>query len=324
MPRKGWRRPPSEQRVDPASSRDFNVEYVKMKQRESGRELEVLADQKYQKAMELSEMLKTLRAFGVRQDDLMVTTKDATLIEGVAEAFKKWRFLSEPEEVIKTFLEVNERVWKDPNVTAEAIERLGPPPVVPVSDECGLYAPVLLRDTGNFQETLSQNLDAFRYVFGEDVSDLYDIDWTDKEVVRLSPKARPRSAGLRWEIVELGRGTWGSYPPHIQDVFAQQGITGIGQEIPLIAAEHKRWAKTLGAQKQPCLAAIDLEACLDRYGDYWGTSIQLYRDTGDDKVGFGTFGAGLFSSGPCAGFGSFRRAPIDWVAYYESLPSKGR
>lgn len=205
------------------------------------------------------QVLRKLQECGVTVDDYVAIKDSDALLADVVAAIQKHRLFSSPEEQVKRLLEINGHLWCDSAITAEAIVALGAPPTPPASDEHHLYAVVLLYETGDALTTFQRNWEACVHVHGERATWKWDGLVMTPQGVRPHEKAKPRKAGLRWAVAELGRAYQGIA---VRDARVAQGSTelvGMGQELPLIAALHPRWATSMNGETIPFVDAPDLE-----------------------------------------------------------------
>lgn len=203
-----------------------------------------------------------------------------------------------PEEQVKRLLEINATLWRKKAITAEAIAALGDPPECPPSDEQHLYCVVLLYETGNALRTLKQNWTACVHVFGMEWTRLSDNSIVESRGVRQWENALPRKPGLRWALAELGRTYRGcrcfSSTPYTD------GFMGVGQELPLIAAMHPRWATSINGETIPAAFAPDL---LVGDSDDFGIYLSFNRDSGEVYLDATNPCESPFGGGPRLGFG---------------------
>jgi len=157
---------------------------------------------------------------------------------------------------IERLLEINEVLWKDLAITEQAIHELGDPPRCPSSDEEGLYCLNLLYETGNALVTFQRNWLACRLVLSLPRTWKWDGLLFTPQGVRLRDNAMFRRPGLRWQIAELGRQFKCQC---VRDVRPKLHVMGMGQELPLIAVLHPKWAVSMNADDIPYVDAPDLE-----------------------------------------------------------------
>ncbi|MDO8505149.1 MAG: hypothetical protein Q7S48_01020 [bacterium] len=113
-------------------------------------------------------------------------------------ALRKGHIFSSPRfSQIDHMLLINEEIWKDRTITAEAIRELGDPPECPAVEEDSIPCITLLSETGNAVETLTRNWAACRFIHGvihtEKVSGLM----LTGKYVRQRKGAEVRRKGLR-------------------------------------------------------------------------------------------------------------------------------
>jgi len=216
-----------------------------------------------------TQVLLKLQQDGVTPDDYAAIAESKAMRADVVAAIQRHRLFSSPEEQMKRLLEINERAWKDPAVTAETIAALGDPPIPPVSDEHHLNCLVLLYETGDALQTFERNWAACVHVFGESRTWKWDGLVMTQKGVRPREKAKPRKAGLRWAVAELGRAYQGTAVRDVRSDLGTKNIVGMGQELPLIAALHPRWATSMNGETIPFVDAPDLEIAPDGEGKFY-------------------------------------------------------
>lgn len=195
-----------------------------------------------------------------------------------------------PGEQVRNILEINSKVWKDPEITGDAIELIGPPPVLPRSllfdrdrPDSGLYSLTLVYETGDPVETFFRNWAALchslkavlgdefvgqsfpsKYNSGRSCGDNFYFDTIERGLIELRKQALPCRKGFRWIVAELGRRDGIIYK---RKDSLPEGIKNLGQELPMIAAAHTLWfirtKPDHGDQQFPLIAAPDIEI-LDR------------------------------------------------------------
>lgn len=175
------------------------------------------------------------------------------------------KIFATPQEQVKSLLTINEQVWKDRSITEAAIKALGDPPEVVDSYERQhhLWCRVLLSETGNVYKTLKRNRAACLFVHGRNNMWQEDQLVLTSKTVRQRQGAMPRPVGLRWATAELGRCHRGRQVQEAWKNLDASGYMGMGQELPLIAALHPRWATSISDKTIPCVYAPDLEVCFD-------------------------------------------------------------
>ena len=247
--------------------------------------------------------LLKLQQKGVTPDDYAAIAVNETMRADVVAAIQKHRLFSSPEEQVKHLLEINESLWHDPAITAEAIAALGNPPTAPSSDEHHLYAVILLYETGDALTTFQKNWEACVHVHGESRTWKWDSLVMTPKGVRPREKVKPRRPGLRWAVAELGRAYQGITVRDARVAQSAEESAGMGQELPLIAALHPRWATSLNGKTIPFVDAPDLEIAPDGEGKFYcAPCLHFDRDRG---LGLGRVGLGACNVGnPNRGFGS--------------------
>jgi hypothetical protein len=215
-----------------------------------------------------TQVLLKLQQDGVTPDDYASIAANEAMRADVVAAIQKHRLFTSPEEQVKRLLEVNAALWRDPAITAEAIAALGSPPIAPASDERHLYAVVLLYETGDALRTFEQNWEACVHVFGEERTWKWDGLLFTPKGVRPRENTKPRKPGLRWAVAELGRAYQGACVSDVRPQIAKQKTMGMGQELPLIAALHPRWATSMNGETIPFVDAPDLEVAPDDEGAF--------------------------------------------------------
>lgn len=237
------------------------------------------------------QVLRKLQENGVTVDDYVAIKDSGALLADIVATIQKHRLFSPPEEQVKRLLEVNAALWRDPTITAEAIAALGSPPIAPASDDSHLYAVALLYETGDALRTFERNWAACVHVHGEERTwKWYSLVMTSKGA-HPREKAKSRPAGLRWAVAELGRAYQGMC---VRDARVVQGSTelmGMGQELPLIAALHPRWATSMNGETIPFVDAPDLEVAPDGEGKFdYAPCLDFGR--GDGEVELNAHGVG--------------------------------
>lgn len=200
-----------------------------------------------------------LQRRGIKPDDIAARSSDDPMFDEVAFAILKRGLFTLPEEQVKRLLEINEQVWKDPGITKAAIRAAGDPPECPPSDEHGLYCVTLFHETGDALTTFMRNWAACVFVHGEYNTFKWDgLVFTPKGV-KPRAGAKPRPAGLRWALAELGRLYKGTCVRDVWHDLDAKSVMGVGQELPAIAALHPRWATSTNGRTIPFVEAPDLE-----------------------------------------------------------------
>lgn len=247
-----------------------------------------------------TQVLLKLQQDGVTPDDYAAIAANEAMRADIVAAIQKYRLFTPPEEQVKSLLRLNGLLWCDPAITAEAIAALGAPPTAPASGKNALYAVVLLYETDDAFTTFQRNWEACVAIHGEERTWKWDGLVMTPKRVRPRKKAKPRPAGLRWAVAELGRAYQGIA---VRDARVVQGSTelmGMGQELPLIAALHPRWATSMNGKTIPFVSAPDLEVAPD--GEGWvgcAPCLRFHRELG--KVLLSAFDVGdppqLYGSG---------------------------
>jgi hypothetical protein len=276
---------------------------------------------------DLTSFWAKLQEFGVELEDVSGNNE---ALDAAATALMMRRLFATPEEQIARLLEINEAVWKDEGVTRDAISALGNPPPFPDSDDRHLWCAVLLHETGDVFRTFQRNWQACVYVHGEHATKKDNLLVACTHV-RNAKDAVPRKPGLRWELCELGRTfrySTRNFPRNrdaegpffsCEERDPRAGFDGqkrrcVGQEGPLIAALHPRWAKAMNGTTIPFLEFLDLELqwgsnCT---GVYWTEPVLGFDRKSQDLVlkivvlhsGCNNpgFGPGVFSTWMHSGF----------------------
>ena len=185
----------------------------------------------------------------------------------------------------------------------ERLVALGGPPKCPAWDEHHLYAVVLLYETGDALTTFQKNWEACVHVHGESRTWKWDSLVMTPKGVRPREGAKPRKPGLRWAVAELGRAYQGITVRDARVAQSAEESAGMGQELPLIAALHPRWATSMNGETIPFVDAPDLEIAPDGEGKFYcAPCLHFDRDRG---LGLGRVGLGACNVGnPNRGFGS--------------------
>ncbi len=164
-------------------------------------------------------------------------------------------------EQVDRLLTINEQVWKDPQISREAVYATRDPVLRSIQECC--FCITLVYETGDVHRTLQRNLDACRFIHRD--SEVYWDGRIDERTTgpSLIHSAHPRAPGLRWIKSELGSLYRGQSMQKARDRIAScaygQQQTGIGAELPMIAAMHPEWAKAIDGNTIPWLYASDLE-----------------------------------------------------------------
>ena len=225
-----------------------------------------------------TEVLKVLQVRNVEAEDFAAIGTNKLLADEVAAVILKHRFFTSPAEQIQKILEINEEVWKNSAITAQAIAALGNPPKCPPSDDQHLYCICLFYETGDPVKTFQLNWQACIHIHKPEGVWQWDGLVFTPQGVRQCDAAKPRPIGLRWQVCELGRQFQGQSVRKVLPQLDQFQKMGMGQELPLVAALHPKWAKSINGQDIPFVDAPDLEVAPCGQGD--------------------------FSSAPCLGFNS--------------------
>ncbi len=215
-----------------------------------------------------TQVLLKLQGDGVMPDDYAAIATNSLLRADIIAAIMKHRLFTLPEEQIKHLLEINEQVWKETSITEAAIRELGDPPDCPPSDEHGLYCVCLFYETGDAVKTFENNWQACVHIHGEDGTWKWSRLLFTPNGVKQRESAIPRKSGLRWQIAELGRLF---KDQSVSDVCPQLDKAlkmGMGQELPLIAALHQKWAVSMNGNNIPFVDASDLEVAPSAKGRF--------------------------------------------------------
>jgi hypothetical protein len=238
------------------------------------------------------QVLRKLQERGVTVDDYVAIKDSDALLADVVAAIQKHRLFTPPEEQVKRLLEINERLWHDPAITAEAIAALGNPPTAPSSDEHHLRCVVLLYETGDALTTFQRNWEACVHVFGESKAWKWGGLVMTPKGVRPRQNAKPRPAGLRWVVAELGRAYQGMCVRDARVAQSAEESVGMGQELPLIAALHPRWATSMNGETIPFVEAPDLEVAPRGKGEFgYAPCLSFDRDYGGVSLHAGGVGS---------------------------------
>ena len=250
-----------------------------------------------------TQVLLKLQQEGVTPDDYAEIAENDPMRADVVAAIQKHRLFSPPEEQERRLLKINGLLWCDSAITPEAIVALGGPPKCPAWDEHHLYAVVLLYETGDALTTFQRNWEACVHIFGEELSWKWNGLVMTPKGVRPREGAKPRKPGLRWAVAELGRAYQGITVRDARVAQSAEESAGMGQELPLIAALHPRWATSLNGKTIPFVDAPDLEIAPDGEGKFYcAPCLHFDRDRG---LGLGRVGLGACNVGnPNRGFGS--------------------
>jgi hypothetical protein len=228
-----------------------------------------------------STVLRQLQNEGITAQEYAAIGKYRWLLSNVKQAILSCgAFLTPPEEQIKRLLRINRAIWKNPEITKEAIEQIRVTDMKEFrshSDE--LMAQTLVYETGDPMQTLINNLAAMEFVYGLTreawPQDLTSYGLTGSSFGVWSRKgAKPRPKGLHWILTELGRSHGPGYQSktaRLDNLFGKanpaktdQGF-GIGQELPALIAMHPGWVQKVRRREVPGLFAPDIE--LNHYQD---------------------------------------------------------
>lgn len=220
------------------------------------------------------QVLRKLQTRDVDVGDYCAIGTNDALLDDIVAAILKHRLFTPLEEQIKRILEINEQTWKDKAITEAAIREIGDPPDCPVSDENGLYCACLLSETGDAVQTFERNWQACVHVHGQDGTWKWDGLLFTPKGVKQRDNTLPRRPGLRWQIAELGRKFNGQC---VRDVRPQLKVMGMGQELPLIAALHPKWAVSMNGENIPYVDAPDLEVAPYAEGGFSCAPYLLFR-----------------------------------------------
>ncbi len=203
------------------------------------------------------ETKKALQLAGVTADDWAAIAYDREMRDEVVNAIIRHRLFSTPEEQIERILEINSAVWMDDAITESAIRRIGPPPNVTGAPRNLLRGVILLYETGDPRTTLLLNWYAFQHVYSGRATLARDL-FAYSGIIQVRQNAIVRPAGFRWSAITLG---WKAVLDleNATKIFDSSQIMGIGQELPLIAALHPRWARFMGSDEIPFIVASDIE-----------------------------------------------------------------
>lgn len=216
---------------------------------------------------DLQNTLAQLNASGVRSDDVAAIGKNEALRADIVAAVMKHRLFTAPEEQIKRLLTINEQ-WKDVAITETAIRELGDPPSSPSSDDEHLYCVALVADTGDALTTLQRNWAACVQMLGQEATWKWDHLVLTPKGVQPRPGRKPRAQGLRWVVAELGRTYRGRKVKDARPALDKEQLMGMGEELPLIAALHPRWAVSMNGDNIPFVDAPDLEVAPQADGGF--------------------------------------------------------
>lgn len=249
------------------------------------------------------EALKKLQLRGVEMEDFVAIGKDDALADEVYAAILRHRLFAKPEAVIATVLEINEAVWKDTAVTEAAIRALGDPPEVPLADERGLSCLGLFRETGDAVHTFAENWAAAQFVHTLAGTWKWDGLLFTPSGVRQRVGAKPRPLGLRWQVAELGRGFQNRKVKDVRPALDSTAVMGMGQELPLLAALHPKWVKSMNGADRPFVDAPDLEVDPSGQGGFSSAPCLFFYRV-DGQVGLRAYDVSV--AGPSYGSGSLR------------------
>ncbi|GEM_PF-3287098 len=199
-------------------------------------------------------------------------------------------------------LEINEAVWKDRTITEEAIRELGDPPERPATEDDNLSCVTLLSDTGDLIWTLNRNVLACKYMHGVLHTEKVGGLMLAGKYVRQRESAHVRRKGLRWTVCELGLKFRQRRAISVAPRLDRQKLTGMGQELPLIAAMHPTWAEHMEGNLIPFVSAPDLEVSLLGQGGFTNTFCLSRSEKGAIVLG----AYGIAAAMPNYGHGFFR------------------
>jgi len=187
-------------------------------------------------------------------------------------------FEQQPQQLFETaqeqtqrLLTVNDNVWKRLDITESAIRSAGEPPECPASDEKHLYCVTLLYEADSPVETFNKNLQAF---FALHTPNVWPSPQPQHPVwagfnqfsdgIRQRSSAIARRQGLRWQICELGRTYENIGVVEALDIMDRDRVMVMGQELPLVAAMHPNWVRTMCSDKgSPTVLAPDIEVAVN-------------------------------------------------------------
>ncbi|MFZ5364131.1 MAG: hypothetical protein ACOZAG_01470 [Patescibacteria group bacterium] len=245
-----------------------------------------------------TQVLLKLQQDGVTPDDYAEIAVNEAMRAEVVAAIQKHRMFTPPEEQVKNLLRLNGLLWCDPAITTETLAALGLPPKCPPSDEHHLYAVVLLYETGDALQTLERNWQACVAVHGEERTWKWDGLVFSPKGVRPREGAKPRQPGLRWVVAELGRAYQGMRVRDARVALSAEESAGMGQELPLIAALHPRWATSMNGGTIPFVDAPDLEVAPRGEGEFnCAPCLFFSRGGGRVRLGAGDVGDPLLRCG---------------------------
>lgn len=209
-----------------------------------------------------------LQKRGVTAENFAAIGVDEILADDVSAAILKHRMFVPPAEQIQRILKINEAVWKNLTITEEAIIALGDPPNCPPSDEQHLYHVGLFYETGDAVKTLELNWQACVHIHTPKGTCRWYGSVFMPQGVRQRAGAKPRPVGLRWQVCELGRQFYKQAVYDVRSQLDQSQIMGMGQELPLVAALHPKWAASMNGQNIPFVDAPDLEVAPVGRGEF--------------------------------------------------------
>lgn len=241
------------------------------------------------------QVLRKLQTRDVNIEDYCAIGTNDVLLDDVVAVILKHRLFTPPEEQIKQLLEINEKVWRNATITEATICGLGDPPDCPESDKNGLYCVCLFFETGNAVKTFEMNWQACIHVHGEKGTWKWDGLLFTPRGVRQREGAMPRRSGLRWQVVELGRLFKGQSVKDVLRLQIQTMGMGMGQELPLVATLHPKWAMSMNGDNIPFVDAPDLDVASYAEGEFsYALCLNFYR--GDRQVKLSAIRAGYPSS----------------------------
>jgi len=201
------------------------------------------------------EVLKKLQLLGISLGNYLAIGTNQNLADEVATCILRNQMFTPPQEQIQKLLYMNEALWHDPEITADAICKIGPPPNWPLSDEGNLRCLTLLYETGDVEKTFFRNWEACVRCFGSDrvlKNPLF-------KNVKQRKGAKDRQQGFRWQVCELGRIYSGLTVAEVRKHLDTKKVMGIGQEGPLVAFQHPKWVWSMNQGSIPFLDMPDLE-----------------------------------------------------------------
>jgi len=215
-----------------------------------------------------NETLRSLQERGWDTEDYKAIGTNTDLADELTQVMLRFRLFTPPKAQIQRLLGINEAVWKDTAITPEAISAIGDPPDCPPWDENGLFCVCLFSETGDALKTFARNWDACVHVHGQDGTSKLDGLLLTPEGVRQRVCAITRPIGLRWQVAELGRQFKTQSVANVRPQLDKAPKMGMGQEFPLLAAMHPKWAVSMNGDTVPFVDAPDLEVALGAVGEF--------------------------------------------------------